>query len=293
MNGVVVLDKPAGWTSHDAVSKVRRLANTPKVGHLGTLDPMATGVLPLVVGRATRLAQYISPGRKVYEARVRFGFSTNTYDAEGEPDSEATPVVLDREQVLRWLEPFEGLLMQVPPPVSAKKIGGVPAYKLARQKKPVDLAPAEVTVYQLELLECAGDSIRLRVECSPGTYLRSIAHDLGVAAGSGAHLSALRRLQSSGFEASEARTMDELIALSQAGRFAEAVVPAARLLPEWPSEPVDEITAQQIRQGRDFRVSPFRGLQAAKHVKAVDAKGELVAIGEAVLPNVYHPVVVL
>lgn len=293
MNGVVVLDKPAGWTSHDAVNKIRRLANTPKVGHLGTLDPMATGVLPLVVGRATRLAQFIAPGRKIYEARIRFGFATDTYDADGERTSEERSVALERGELLAWLAPFEGTLRQTPPPVSAKKIGGVPAYKLARAKKPVELAPVEVTVYRLELLECAGDSARVLVECSPGTYLRSIAHDVGQACGFGAHLTALRRLLSSGFDLSEARTMEQLAALAAEGRFAEAVVPAARLMPEWPSEPVDALTAAQIRQGRDFRVSPFKGLQAVRHVKAIGADGELIAIGEAVLPNVYHPVVVL
>lgn len=293
MNGVVVLDKPSGWTSHDAVNKVRRLAGTTKVGHLGTLDPMATGVLPLVVGRATRLAQFVAPGRKTYEALVRFGFATNTYDAEGVAENEAKPVELDRAQVDQWLAAFRGKLSQTPPPVSAKKIGGVPAYKLARQNIEVVLAPVEIEIYALDLLEFGTDTLRIRIDCSPGTYVRSIAHELGQKAGCGAHLAELRRSVSSGFVLDQARTMEQLMALAAEGRFAEALIPAAELLPEWPSESVDAVTEQQIRQGRDFRVSPFRGLQTARFVKALSPSGELIAIGEAKLPLVYHPVVVL
>jgi tRNA pseudouridine55 synthase len=293
MNGVVVLDKPPGWTSHDAVNKIRRLAATTKVGHLGTLDPMATGVLPLVVGRATRLAQFVSPGAKTYEALVRFGFATNTYDAEGEPLGEPQPFVLKADEVNEWLAAFQGKLMQTPPAVSAKKINGVPAYKLARQKVDVVLAPVEIEISAIEVLELGADTLRLRIHCSPGTYVRSIAHDLGQRAGCGAHLTALRRTQSSGFGLAQSRTMEQLTELAAAGRFNEAVIPAAELLPEWPSESVDALTEQQIRQGRDFRVSPFRGLQHARFVKVLSPAGELIAVGEAKLPLVYHPMVVL
>jgi len=293
MNGVVILDKPSGWTSHDAVNKVRRLAGTTKVGHLGTLDPMATGVLPLVVGRATRLAQFVSPGRKSYEAWIQFGYATNTYDAEGEALSETKPITLHRALVDEWLAPYRGKFAQMPPPVSAKKINGVPAYKLARQKVDVRLEAVEVEIFAVDILEIAGDRLHLRVDCGPGTYVRSLAHDLGQLAGTGAHLSALRRLVSSGFDLSQAHTMARLMELSQEGRFAEALIPAAELLPEWPSEIVDALTEQQIRQGRDFRVSPFRGLQTARFVKALSPQGELVAIGEATRPLMYHPIVVL
>jgi tRNA pseudouridine55 synthase len=293
MNGVVVLDKPPGWTSHDAVNKVRRLADTTKVGHLGTLDPMATGVLPLVIGRATRLAQFVAPGRKSYEATIRFGFATDSYDADGEPTGPPTAIRLDRAAVEDWLRPFAGRILQTPPAVSAKKIGGVPAYELARKKVEVVLTPVEVEIFSLNILEMGDDSLQIRVECGPGTYIRSIAHDLGQRAGCGAHLTALRRLLSSGFGIERSHTMEELKTLKDQGRFDTAVIPAAELLPEWPSETIDYATEQQIRQGRDFRVSPFRGLQSARYVKAVSPAGELIAIGEAKMPLVYHPTVVL
>jgi len=293
MNGVVVLDKPSGWTSHDAVNKVRRLAQTTKVGHLGTLDPMATGVLPLVVGRATRLAQFVAPGRKTYDATIHFGYATDSYDAEGEPLAEPVPIHLDRATVEEWLRPFQGRILQTPPAVSAKKIGGVPAYKLARKKVDVVLTPVEVEIFSLNILEIGDHSLQIRVDCGPGTYIRSIAHDLGQRAGCGAHLSALRRLQSSGFGLERARTMEQLMALAAEGRFAEAVIPVAELLPEWPCETVDYLTEQQIRQGRQFRASPFHGLQSARYVKALNATGELIALGEAKMPLVYQPIVVL
>ncbi|MCU0247312.1 MAG: tRNA pseudouridine(55) synthase TruB [Bryobacter sp.] len=293
MNGVVVLDKPAGWTSHDAVNKMRRLAGTKRVGHLGTLDPMATGVLPLVIGPATRLSQFYMKGRKCYDATIRFGFSTDTYDAEGTPQGEPVAPHLEEAQVREWLRRFEGSFEQTPPPVSAKKIAGVPAYKLARKNKPVELAPVTVEVFWLNLVECGEEEIRIQVECAAGTYLRSIAHDLGQLAGCGAHLKALRRTAAGHFQIEQARTMEQLIALAEAGRIDEALIPAAQLLPEFPSEILDATAVGHIRQGRDFRVSPFRVQSSAKYVKALDEEGTLVAIGEAVLPHLFHPILVL
>src|SRR5436305_8091871 len=167
---------------------MRRLANTKKVGHLGTLDPIATGVLPLVIGRATRLARFYTRSDKIYEALVRFGFSTDTYDRSGTPTSAACEPRLDADNLERLMERFRGEIMQTPPPVSAKKIDGVRAYTLARAEAAVSLAPVPVQVYKLELLEVRGSQARLRAHCSGGTYLRSIAHDLGQALGCGAHL---------------------------------------------------------------------------------------------------------
>ncbi len=272
---------------------MRRIAGTRRVGHLGTLDPMATGVLPLVLNRATRLSQFLMKADKVYEAEVRFGYATNTYDAEGHATSEAVEVTLDAGTVERALDAFRGELMQTPPPVSAKKIDGVPAYKLERKNKPVELAAVPVTVYSLEMTECAGTTARLRIHCSSGTYVRSIAHELGSALGCGAHLSALRRTRAGSFTIEQARTLEELAAMAGEGRFAEAVVPAAALLPDFPAERVDVATATMIRQGRDFRVSPFRVRNGSPFVRALDGDGELVAIGEMVMPNLYHPMLVL
>ena len=293
MDGVIVVDKPTGWTSHDVVNRMRRIAGTKKVGHLGTLDPMATGVLPLVIGRATRLAQFFLHADKVYEATVRFGFSTNTYDIDGTPTSPEVPVHLDCDLVRRELLRFVGKIPQIPPAVSAKKIAGTPAYKLARKNVEFELKPVEVEIYSIDLLGCERADVRIRVHCGAGTYVRTIAHDLGQLLGTGAYLAELRRTEAGGFDLPMARTLEQLAELAAAGSLSESLIPAAQLLPEFPSERVDASTAGFIRQGRDFRISPFRAASGAKYVKAVGEDGELVAIGEVRLPNLYHPVLVL
>jgi tRNA pseudouridine55 synthase len=293
VDGVIVVDKPRGWTSHDVVNKVRRLAGTKRVGHLGTLDPGATGVLPLVMGRATRLAQFYTRNDKLYECVLRFGYATDTYDADGEPLSEPREVTLDRARLERILEPFRGKFLQTPPPVSAKKIGGRPAYELARKQQPVNLKPVEVEVYSLDLLQVEGCEAELRVHCSAGTYLRSIAQEAGEQWGCGAFLKSLRRTASGDFKIESSWTMEQLSKLAEDGRLREALIPAAQLLPEFPAEMVDTLTAGQIRNGRDFRVSPFQARKGTRYVKAVTAEGDLVAIGEARLPHLYHPVLVL
>jgi tRNA pseudouridine55 synthase len=272
---------------------MRRLAGTRKVGHLGTLDPMATGVLPLVVGRATRLAQFYMRSDKVYDAHVRFGFSTNTYDREGTPTSSPVNIVLTRETVEQSLEAFRGEFLLRPPPVSAKKVQGTPAYRLARQNIEVELKPVPVQVYELNLVALEGPEASLWARCSAGTYMRSIAHELGEALGCGAHLSALRRMRAGDFSIEQARSMEKLEALAREGRLNEALIPASELLPEFPSVIVDDLTAGQVRQGRDFPTSPFRAASGTRYVKAVSTEGQLVAIGEAKLPHIYHPVVVL
>jgi tRNA pseudouridine55 synthase len=293
MNGAIIVNKPSGWTSHDAVNKVRKLAGTRRVGHLGTLDPMATGVLPLVIGAATRLAQFYVRSDKVYDALIRFGYSTDSYDRDGTPTSAATEPVIARDQLEPLLDRFRGPITQTPPPISAKKIAGVPAYKLARKQLPVDLKPVEVTIHSIELCECGGSSARLIVHCSAGTYLRALAHDLGQLLGCGAFLDGLIRTRSGDFAIEQARTIEQLQELVAEDRLIEALLPAAEMLPQFPSEFVDTLTATFIRQGRDFRVSPFSVRPGSKYVKAVGQHGELIAIGEARLPNLYHPIMVL
>ena len=293
MDGVIVVDKEEGWTSHDVVSKMRGIARTKKIGHLGTLDPIATGVLPLVIGRATRLAQFYTRSDKIYEATVRFGFATDTYDRGGSPTSPVTEPAVGAEDLERLLDNFRGAIMQAPPPVSAKKVDGVRAYQLARRQMPVDLPPAPVRIYELTLLEVRGSEARLRARCSGGTYLRSIAHDLGQALGCGAHLRDLRRMASAEYTIEQAHTIPQLQQLADENRLEEALIPSARMLPDFPSVYVEQPTAGQIRQGRNFPVSPFRVQQGTRYVKAVSGDGELIAIGEAVLPNLYHPSVVL
>jgi len=219
MNGVLIIDKPAGLTSHDVVNRVRRILGQRSVGHLGTLDPMATGVLPLVTGNFTRLAQFYISSEKTYEGSVRFGFCTDTYDAEGEPTSEPRNVTLNPDQLESAAAGFRGIIEQTPPPFSAKKIKGVPAYKLARKQKEVTLQPVQVEIKEFEILGVDIDRMRFRARVSSGTYLRSVAHDLGKALGCGAHLETLRRTSVAEFTVDEAHTLEELAA-SSAGKSA-------------------------------------------------------------------------
>ena len=290
---MIVVDKPAGWTSHDVVAKMRRLAQERSIGHLGTLDPLATGVLPLIAGRATRLARFFTANDKRYEATIEFGITTDSYDRDGEVTARSSGTSLHQDQVEAALADFRGTFLQTPPAVSAKKIGGVPAYKLARRKIEVAMKPVKVTVFSLELLELDGARARLSIHCGGGTYVRSIAHDLGQKLGCGAIVDTLRRTSSGDFSIAQARTMPELQALSESGEFQSAVIPAARLLPQFPSERVDLTTVGQIRQGRDFRVSPFRARPDTQFIKAINGEGELVAIGQVKMPNLYHPILVL
>jgi len=253
---------------------------------------MATGVLPLVIGRATRLAQFFSAGEKQYDALIRFGWATDTYDREGRV---VTPVVeprFDRNALEQTLERFRGSFLQTPPQFSAKKIAGTPAYKLARKQIEVDLPPVEVHVFALELKEFTGATARIHVHCSAGTYLRSIAHDVGQALRCGAFLESLRRSASGEFSEDQAHTLDTLRALAQEGRLERALLPASKLLPQFPNLTVDAATVGQIRSGRDFRISPFVDRSGTKFVKAISPNGDLIAIGEARLPHLYHPILV-
>jgi len=210
INAVLVLDKPAGFTSHDVVNRVRRITGERSVGHLGTLDPMATGVLPLVLGRFTRLAQFFNDSSKVYEGEMRFGFSTDTYDAEGEAVGAVLSAAPTLEELQLHLPTLTGRILQTPPAYSAKKVNGVAAYKLARNDKPVELKPVEVTVHRFEIQSDGGDRARFVAEVSAGTYVRSLAHDLGQALGCGAHLTQLRRTHAGEFDLLQAVTLEEL-----------------------------------------------------------------------------------
>jgi len=293
LSGVVVVNKPEGWTSHDVVNKIRGIFRTRRVGHLGTLDPIATGVLPVMIGQATRLAQFWERADKEYDAAIRFGFATSTWDRAGQPTGPMGCPHLSRAAIETCLVAQRGEIRQTPPPVSAKKVSGVPAYKLARRNVAVELEPVRVMIYELELLNIQDDSVHVRVRCSAGTYVRAIAHELGLALGCGAHVHSLIRTVAGPFRLNSARTLDELQSLAEAGRLEEAVTPAADLLPQFPPVYVDEITAGQIRHGREFNVSPFRVNAGAEHVKAIGPDGSLVAIGRILLPHTYHPIVVL
>ena len=293
MNGAVLIDKPSGCTSHDVVNRWRRLASTKRVGHLGTLDPLATGLLVLVTGTATRLAQFFGKEDKTYLADIEFGAVSNTYDADGDIQRTGITPPDSCDRVLAELRAFRGVFQQIPPPVSAKKIAGVPAYKLARKNVAIELKPVEVNVTELEALKYEAGRISLRITCSAGTYIRSLAHDLGQRLGCGALLRQLRRTRVGRFHVDNAYQMDELANFAGEGRLLEAVIPSSNLLPEIPGQYVDLLTETQIRQGRDFRTSPFVVRPGAPIVKAISQTGELIAIGELRIPNVYHPSTVL
>jgi tRNA pseudouridine55 synthase len=293
MNGLVLIDKPSGCTSHDVVARWRKLAKTKRAGHLGTLDPMATGLLILVTGNATRLAQFFNNDEKTYEASLEFGAVSDTYDAEGEVVLTGAALPPDLETVEAALAAFRGHVMQTPPPVSAKKINGVPAYKLARQHIEVDLKPVAVHIKDLTVHRFTGNRLDMRVVSSTGTYIRSIAHDLGRALGCGAILTALRRTRVGDYSVDSAFTLDALAAMAEQGTLDSAVTPTGRMLPGIPAEYFDEVIETQIRQGRAFRTSPFVVPPGAPLVKAVSRNGDLIAIGQLKIPNLYHPGTVL
>ncbi|HET9784200.1 MAG TPA: tRNA pseudouridine(55) synthase TruB, partial [Terriglobales bacterium] len=215
MNGALIIHKPAGMTSHDVVARLRRLTQERSIGHLGTLDPSATGVLPLLLGRLTRLAQFFEGREKEYEGELRFGFATDSYDASGQSEAPVAPGPPPRRDAIEALLPrFRGEIEQMPPRFSAKKIGGVPAYKHARQHRPVELAPARVEIKAFDLLNLESELMRFRVVCSTGTYIRSLAHDLGQAAGVGAHLTSLQRTRVGEFTLAASHRIEEVAELA-------------------------------------------------------------------------------
>jgi tRNA pseudouridine55 synthase len=321
INAVLVLDKPAAFTSHDIVNRVRRITGERSVGHLGTLDPMATGVLPLVLGRFTRLAQFFNDSSKVYEGEIRFGFSTDTYDAEGEavgPVSSAQPTL---GEIHRHLTALTGRILQLPPVYSAKKINGVAAYKLARKDKPVEMKAVEVIVHRFEIQRVWADRARFVAEVSAGTYIRSLAHDLGQALGCGAHLSQLRRTQAGEFRLSQAVTLEELgsyhssLAHTLGSDLSEyplsdiasnckqpeieaitAVAPVSpylhprQILASYPSVTASPEAVAAIRNGRSINLPEFSD---APLVKVFANQRLLIAVVQRIAGTLFQPRVVL
>ncbi len=289
MNGLLILDKPAGMTSHDVVAIVRRATGERSVGHLGTLDPMATGVLPLLLGKYTRLAQFFGSAEKSYAGTIRFGFATDTFDAEGEPVGEAVALTKSLAELKVLAKRFHGEMDQVPPVFSAKKIGGVPAHKLARAGKEVPVKAARITIQRFELRWLEGDTAAFGMHVSAGGYVRSVAHELGALAGCGAHLASLRRTEAGAFTLAQAITVEELKAMSAAE--VEARLPHPRsLLPEMPSVIVDEQTAGKIRNGMQVNVPEF---SAAQLVKVFSGPRELLCVAKRVAGTLVQPMVVM
>ena len=289
MNGVLIIDKPAGLTSHDVVNRVRRILGQRSVGHLGTLDPLATGVLPLVTGSLTRLAQFYTTSQKSYEGVVRFGFATDTYDADGEPSSTAQSVNLQLHQTSDLAARFRGVIEQMPPPFSAKKVHGVPAYKLARKKKEVELKPVQVEIKEFEILSVEGDRASFRARVSSGTYLRSVAHEMGQQLGCGAHLESLRRTAVAEFNISDAHSVEQVQQAAQSGSVEEIFVHPRRLLPDFPAVTADEENAARIHTGRAVNLPE---LSQARMVKVFRAQKELIAIATRIAGTLFHPSIV-
>ena len=290
MDAVLIIDKPAGMTSHDVVARVRRITGEKSVGHLGTLDPMATGVLPLVLGRFTRLAQFYNDADKRYEGAIRFGWATDTYDAEGEPAGREQPVDLSLEQVRAAAGEFVGPIEQYPPPFSAKKIAGIPAHRLARRGQPVDLKPKQVEVKQLEFLSCDGKQARFQAWVSSGTYLRSLAHDLGKKLGPGGHLAELKRTAVREFTIEESHSLEDLEEAKGAGRLDELFLHPRLVLPEFPAVVASGESAARIRHGAAVNLPEF---SQAGTVRVFAGQRELLAIARRVAGTLFQPKVVL
>lgn len=290
MNGVLIIDKPAGLTSHDVVNRARRILHERSIGHLGTLDPAATGVLPLVIGNMTRLAQFYTSSEKCYEGVIRFGFATDTYDGEGEPSGPAQPVSLSLEDVRQLAARFQGVVEQVPPPFSAKKIHGVPAYKLARKQKEVTLQPVQVEIKEFEILTVDGDRAAFRACVASGTYMRSVAHDMGQHLGCGAHLRSLRRTALAEFTLADAHPLEELEAAVANGSAGELFIHPRKLLPDFPSVAATDEMLTRIRSGRTVNLPE---LSRARRVKVFHGQKELVSIATRVAGTLFHPKIVL
>jgi tRNA pseudouridine55 synthase len=290
MNGILILNKPAGMTSHDVVHRVRKILQERSVGHLGTLDPMATGVLPLVLGRMTRLAQFYTTTAKTYEGEIRFGFATDTYDAEGEPVGAQQQVRLTLDEIRRAATKFVGVIQQVPPPFSAKKIQGVPAYKLARKKQDVELKPVQIEVRRFDILSVMDDRARFRAEVSSGTYIRSIAHEIGQALGIGAHLSALTRTKVGEFYLDQSVTLEQLTSAKPEEVEGKLCLHPRRLLPEFPCVMATDEVAGMIRNGRAVNLPE---LSQSKLVKVFRGQSDLIAIASRVAGTLFHPKIVL
>lgn len=290
INGVLIIDKPSGLTSHDVVHRVRRIVGQRSVGHLGTLDPMATGILPVVLGNMTRLAQFYLKSEKNYEGVIRFGFATDTYDAEGQLTGEPRELTHSLDQLRERAAKFRGIIEQMPPPFSAKKIQGVPAYKLARKKKEVTLQPVQVEIKEFELLSLADSQAAFRAQVSSGTYVRSIAHDLGQLVGCGAHLQSLRRTCVAEFTLEDAHTLDDLERAVRSGELESILVHPRKLLPSMPAVTATEENVTRIRHGQAVNLPDF---SRARELKVFYGQRELIAIATRVAGTLFHPKIVL
>jgi tRNA pseudouridine55 synthase len=295
VNGLLVIDKPAGMTSHDVVARLRKITGEKSIGHLGTLDPMATGVLPLLMGKYTRLAQFFSTAEKSYEGAIRFGVATDTYDAEGEvqgPERSAeAAAALTLDRVREAAARFHGEIEQTPPAFSAKKIAGKPAYKLAREGKAPELKPVTIRIASFEIVALDGEEAGFTMKISAGGYVRSVAHELGRDLEFGAHLSRLRRTQAGAFTLDQAYRLEELEPLSGDGAALQTLCVHPRLLlPEMPAVTGDPMALGRLRNGAQANLPEF---SRAPMVKVFSDQREMVAIAKRVAGTLFQPVVVM
>jgi tRNA pseudouridine55 synthase len=309
-DGALVIDKPKGKTSHDVVDAVRHLVGFRQIGHLGTLDPLGIGVLVLLLGRATRLVQFYSGRRKRYTAGFRFGFATDTYDADGQPQGPDSLPVLDPSTLQKSAAERIGRFQQTPPLFSAKKVHGRPAYELARKKQSVDLKPVEVELFEYKLKETDGTLARFDIECSSGTYIRSLAHEMGQELGCGAHLAEITRTAVGEFSLDQAVKLEELAEAARLGKFADHLIRIENLLPNFPRVSVLPIVERRVRHGTKFNVTlaqiqPGRvetppgatsqldaGEPRPPRLRVFGQQNNLIAIAEALVPRTYQPIVV-
>jgi tRNA pseudouridine55 synthase len=281
ISGVLVVDKPVGLTSHDVVQIVRKGTNIRRAGHTGTLDPRASGVLVILIGPAVRLSEYVSASDKRYQAVIRLGATTDTYDADGKIISTASLDRLTEEQFENTLDTFVGEIEQVPPPYSAVKVKGKKAYEMAREGEDVELAPRRINVYSLELLEWAPPEAVIDVYCSSGTYVRSLAHDLGEKLGCGAHLIGLRRTKSGRFTLRDAVPLRKLREAFEDGNWYQYLIPAAEALSDWPAVELTHDLVEAIRHGHRIPADDMVGIESSM-VRGISEQGELVALMEYV-----------
>jgi tRNA pseudouridine55 synthase len=288
ISGVLVVDKPVGMTSHDVVEAIRRGTGIRRAGHTGTLDPRASGVLVILIGPAVRLSEYVSASDKRYQAIIRLGSSTDTFDADGKFVRSDQPINVTEEQFEKILKQFEGEIEQVPPPYSAVKVGGRRAYDMARQGEEVELAPRKIQVHHLEVLEWAPPEVVVDVHCSSGTYVRSLANDIGNQLGTGAYLVGLRRTKSGRFSLRDATPLRKLQEAFQAGNWYQYLIPAAEALADWPAVELNPDDVEEVRHGH--RVKMASDAPKSEMVRGVSAAGELIALmipatGEAGSPE--------
>jgi len=280
VDGVLIIDKPSGWTSHDVVAKIRNLTKVKKVGHTGTLDPFATGVLPLTLGRATRLTNYLLSSDKVYHGIMRFGFATTTYDVDGEPLSEDTHPELDSQRLQDIFPRYVGTIRQTLPPYSAKKVQGKPLYSYARQGIDVGPSTKEVTVKSLELLGVNQCEAEFELACTAGTYARSLAHDIGAEYGCGAHLTRLRRTRSGDFAIEAAIPLGDDQQFHSRDFFLSRIIPMRELLHEIPEIVISEGDKRKLLHGMDLNL--ITSNWESQEFRLMDESGELVALAKKI-----------